>query len=326
MDTMLAAVENKADLQRALISALGWIDFGQIDEPAHKLMGADLPFLRFIGLSTLAIHRRDPGYALARLIKDLYPTIRARALKAAGELGRVDLLTQIFEHLADSDDKCRFYAAWSATLLGAPQVVAALKRIAESDSPYAEPACTLVARKLPPREAAGWLESLRRIPGKVRLAITGFGALGDPAFIPLLMGQMQMPELARPAGEAFSMITGVDLAYEDLEGEWPEGFEAGPTEDPEDEDVAMDPDEDLPWPDVKLIQPWWEQNKSNFKNGARYLLGKSIGPETLQDSLKNGFQRQRTASAVELATGNPGSVLFECRAPGIRQEKLLGIR
>ena len=42
------------------------------------------------------------------------------------------------------------------------------------------------------------------------------------------------------------MITGVDIAYEDLEGAWPEGFVAGPTEDPEDENVAMDPDEDLP--------------------------------------------------------------------------------
>jgi len=57
---------------------------------------------------------------------------------------------------------------------------------------------------------------------------------------------MTIPELARVAGEAFTMITGVDIAYEDLEGAWPEGFVAGPTEDPEDENVAMDPDEDLP--------------------------------------------------------------------------------
>ena len=56
---------------------------------------------------------------------------------------------------------------------------------------------------------------------------------------------MEVPELARVAGEAFTMITGVDIAYEDLEGEWPEDFEAGPTESPEDEDVEMDPDEDL---------------------------------------------------------------------------------
>ena len=32
---------------------------------------------------------------------------------------------------------------------------------------------------------------------------------------------MTIPDLARVAGEAFSMITGVDIAYEDLEVEWP---------------------------------------------------------------------------------------------------------
>ena len=37
------------------------------------------------------------------------------------------------------------------------------------------------------------------------------------------------------------MMTGVDLVDEALEGAWPEGFEAGPTEDPEDEDVDILP-------------------------------------------------------------------------------------
>ena len=46
---------------------------------------------------------------------------------------------------------------------------------------------------------------------------------------------------------------GVDLAYQDLEGDWPEGFHAGPTENREDEDIAMDPDEDLPWPATDLV-------------------------------------------------------------------------
>jgi uncharacterized protein (TIGR02270 family) len=176
-----------------------------------------------------------------------------------------------------------------------------------------------------PGDAALWLEKFRKLPGKARLAISGFGALGDPAAILWLIGQMHLPELARPAGEAFSMITGVDLAYEDLEGEQPEGFEAGPTENPEDEDVAMDSDEDLPWPEPELLQKWWNNNKGSFKTGARYLLGKPISQETLQDALNNGFQRQRIAAAFELAMRNSGSTLFECRAPGLRQKKLLGV-
>jgi len=52
----------------------------------------------------------------------------------------------------------------------------------------------------------------------------------------------------RVAGESFSLITGANIAYEDLDGEKPDGFEAGPTENPEDEDVAMDADLNLAWP------------------------------------------------------------------------------
>jgi uncharacterized protein (TIGR02270 family) len=89
-----------------------------------------------------------------------------------------------------------------------------------------------------------------------RVALIRAGAIGDPVLIPWLMEYMSIPEIARVAGESFTMITGVDLAYDDLDGEWPEGFEAGPTEEPEDEDVEMDTDEDLPWPEPGLIQKW----------------------------------------------------------------------
>jgi len=53
------------------------------------------------------------------------------------------------------------------------------------------------------------------------------------------------PALGRPrylapvAGESLSLITGVDIAYEDLEGDAPDDFEAGPSEQPEDEDVSI---------------------------------------------------------------------------------------
>ncbi len=326
MDALLAAVEKEVELQRALISALGWVDFDQVVEPARKLLGAQMPFLRLIGLATYAVHRQDPGTMLAKLISDEDPSVRARALKAVGELGRSDLLTPTLNHLADGDDKSRFYAAWSAALLGVTSGVAALQTIAETESPYSERACTIAVRKMVPREAAIWLEKFRTLSGKMRLSIFGFGALGDPAAVPWLLGQMQVPESARPAGEVFSMITGVDLAYADLDGEWPEGFEAGPTENPDHDDVAMDPDEDLPWPEPELIHKWWDKHKNSFKPGTRYLLGKPMDQETLQEGLRNGFQRQRIAAAFELAIRNPASRLFECRSPGLRQKKILGIK
>ena len=62
----------------------------------------------------------------------------------------------------------------------------------------------------------------------------------------------------------------------------PGGFEAGPTENPEDENVEMDPDENLPWPDQDLIKKWWSARQGNFAKGSRYLLGQPIGNERLR--------------------------------------------
>src|ERR1035441_4053761 len=96
------------------------------------------------------------------------------------------------------------------------------------------------------------------------------------------------------------MITGVDIAFEDLDGEKPEGFEAGPTENPEDEDVEMDPDEHLAWPDPELIAKWWSQHQGQIQKGVRYLLGKPISVDWCQQVLRHGRQRQRAAAALAL--------------------------
>jgi hypothetical protein len=52
-------------------------------------------------------------------------------------------------------------------------------------------------------------------------------ALGDPGTVDWLISLMQQPDQARAAGEAFSKITGCDIAYEDLETDVPEDFQAG---------------------------------------------------------------------------------------------------
>jgi uncharacterized protein (TIGR02270 family) len=185
----------------------------------------------------------------------------------------------------------------------------------------------MALRRLNLPAAHQWQHELTNQPESQRIAVVGAGVIGDPVSIPWLIQIMGNPELARVAGESFTMITGVDIAYEDLEGEWPKGFEAGPTESPEDEEVEMDPDEDLPWPEPELIQNWWKKNNNNkFKKGTRYLLGKPISREWLQQALRNGLQHQRAAAALELALMQPNQPLFEVRAPGFRQKHLLGLK
>jgi uncharacterized protein (TIGR02270 family) len=110
-----------------------------------------------------------------------------------------------------------------------------------------------------------------------------------------------------------------------LEGKKPEGFEAGPTENPEDENVEMDPDDNLPWPDPALILKWWGKHQKEFTNGTHYLLGKPISIDWLQHVLRNGRQRHRAVVALELAMRQPSIPLFNTSAPGFRQQALLGL-
>jgi uncharacterized protein (TIGR02270 family) len=207
--------------------------------------------------------------------------------------------------------------------LGDMRAIPTLQSTTELDIPYREEAAKMALRRMDLPTANAWQRALAQSLGSIRLAVIGAGVIGDPGSIPWLIEQITIPELGRVAGEAFTMITGVDIAYEDLEGEWPAGFSAGPSEDPEDENVEMDPDEDLPWPNAELIDRWWYAQRGNYQLGTRYLLGKPMSPAWLRDVLRHGRQRQRAAAALELALQQPGQPLFEVRAPGFRQQQLL---
>jgi uncharacterized protein (TIGR02270 family) len=206
-----------------------------------------------------------------------------------------------------------------------PEALGALANIAQSEGSHRELAVETVMRRAELSAAKTWDRKLAQNSATLRLAVRGVGAIGDPVEIPWLIEQLTIPELARVASEAFTTITGVDIAYQDLEGERPEGFQSGPTENPADDNVEMDPDENLPWPNATLIQKWWQSNRSAFQPGTRYLLGKPITIEWLQQVLRTGRQRQRAAAALELAMRQPGTPLFEVRAPGFRQKQLLGL-
>src|SRR6185312_2880647 len=214
-------------------------------------------------------------------------------------------------------ETCRFWAAWSATLLGDPRGFAPLwKFISGKASRRTARALGVLLRALPPAQAQDWLKMLGRDPERRRAAITGVGVYGDPTYASWLIQQMADQKFARLAGEAFAMMTGVDLAYLDLDRRSPEGVETGPNDDP------ADPDNWLPWPDSERVGKWWAGQRGGYAPGTRYLLGKPITPESLTEILRTGRQRQRAAAALEL-TIRTGTMLFETRARGQLQQQRL---
>jgi uncharacterized protein (TIGR02270 family) len=304
------------ELERELISALGWLQFSMVKGHIQELFGSEHPEIRRIGIAASAAHRRDPGQSLIQALPDPNPRLRARALKACGELGKADLLPKILPSLLDPDNSCRFFAAWSAACLGdrSHRVLSALCEIATGHTRYAERALGMALRIMDLQQAKAWHRQLRRDPAQLRTAAIADGVIGDPEAVEYLIDLMNMPTIVRVAGEAFSMITGVDLAYEDLSGDKPDDFEVGPTEDPGDENVAMDPDENLPWPVPALVATWWNRHRAEFQVGRRYLRGKEVTIGSLREVLIRGNQRERAAAALELALREPTQPLFEVRA------------
>jgi uncharacterized protein (TIGR02270 family) len=310
-------------LGRALVSALGWLPLDTALDPIEQLLGAGSPVLRRFGLAAAAIHRYDPGPALERALADPDTALRTRACQAAGELGRRDLGGRVREHLADADDGCRFAAARAAALLGDTAAIRVLGRFAAGGGPLADEACALGLRLFDEATAMAAHAELAGRPELRRVAIIAAGAAGYGSLIPWLLAQMHRPGLARAAGEAFTAVTGLDLEAHKLDADPPEGFEAGPTEDPADERVTLDPDEHLPWPLVSGLHDWWHEAREEFRSDTRYLLGRPVTGESLWQILRTGRQRYRGSAAVELVLSRPGTPLFEVRAPGSRQRAAL---
>ncbi len=223
---------------------------------AKPLLESAQPWRQEVGLAACAMHAVDPGLALARALRDDDVRLRARALRVAGRCGRRDLVNACVAALADEEDRCAFEAARSGLLLGdRAESLRSLKALAIGEGGMM-PMNFLALRVLKvvsPEDAQTMLAALGDDPTQIRTLIRGIAIAGDPHYVPWLIAQMEDLKLARLLGEAFSFITGLDLANLDLDRKPPEGVDFGPNDDPDDADVAMDEDDSLPWPDPSKI-------------------------------------------------------------------------
>jgi uncharacterized protein (TIGR02270 family) len=324
VDSLVALAEAMPELRRGLVAAFGWVERDQLRGMVTGLLASPNAFLRFLGISACAVHRVDPGPVRDAPLQGSKSMVRARALRAAGELGRRELTPDCLSMLAAEDENSRLWAAWSAVLLGNRETaLSALMETGEKPGQFRARAFRLAIQAMNSSDSREWLRKLARNPADLRYLIQGSGIAGDPSYVPWLMGHMAEKKTARIAGEAFSLITGLDLAYLDLEQKPPEDTGAGPNDDPEDPNVEMDEDDGLPWPDSERISKWWQANGGQFSPGTRYFMGGPVDHDNCIRVLKEGFQRQRILAAHYLCLLEPGTPLFEWRAPAYRQQRLL---
>lgn len=323
-ERLLALTGAMPEMEAGLRSAFGWLDPRALQGFVVEMLRSGDVRRRALGIAATAMHRIDPGLGTSRYIDDPEPAVRARAFRTAGELGKRELLSRLTAASGDDDAACKFWGAWSAVLLGDRQrALNELAPLAMQDGVFRSKAFSLAMIAMAVPQAHELLGTGARDAAQVRWLIAGAGLIGDPAYISWLMKHMADERLGRLAGEAFSLITGADLSWLDLERKPPEDLASGPNDDPNDANVAMDEDDGLPWPDVERIERWWSQNSSRFVPGQRYFVGAPVTREHCIEVLRTGYQRQRILAAHHLCLLEPGSVLFEWRAPAWRQTQAL---
>lgn len=99
---VLAASMEQPELQRAVISALGWYPLEKIASPLNQFLDTPTIGSQYLGIAALAIQRINPGYRLDNALVSEDMKLRDRALRAAGELGRHDLLAKILRNYLPS--------------------------------------------------------------------------------------------------------------------------------------------------------------------------------------------------------------------------------
>lgn len=324
-DEVIAAAEGDKEAIRGVVSALGWVEPRLLNGLVKDLLLSDSPYRRMIGISACALHRVHPRTHLFNALQSDDSVLLARALKAAGELGDIESLHLVKLHLEHPDNDCRFQAARTAVLLGDRSAVRILSLFVSSDNVFRRDAMNVVFRVLEPAMAQQFIKQLANDKTQLRYALIASGIHGDPIYLPALMRQFANEELARVAGEAFEMITGLNIFRESLEviPEVPDQSQQPGSEDEDDDEEDIGEDMGLVIPDPEKMTPWYEKNKGRFKPGQRYLCGQPVSIESCTAILISGQQRQRQAAALELVLAEPGRQLFETRAMGERQHKLL---
>ena len=303
---------------KGLISALGWLS-AEIAQPWAKrlLNGKDMNH-KYLGVAACSVRRDDPGELLTDILKRndcrKHQPLHARALRLVGELRRQDLMPALQASLDAQDMTQAFWANWSAILLGQHALVKNLHPYVLKPGPHQARAIQLAFRVLPVEQGREWISALAQDPANLRAVITATGVLGDPHAVNWLISRMIDPAQARLAGEAFTLITGIDLEKYRLTTAPPQDQVLVPNDNPADENVALDDDENLPWPKADEIAILWRHHGQHFLVGRRYFLGKAITPEWLKSRLTDSPQHHRHAAALELALIDSHSRLLNTRA------------
>jgi len=311
----LAAADDEC--RAAMVRALQLAPLAGVEVMQSCLVGDTEPALSAAVVEVLVFHRADLSVQLPALLQDDDAAVRAGALMAAQGLQGAAVLPSIARCLDDPSPQVQQAALEAGLVHG---LEPARQRCRELAARHGEDRALLL---LCLTEGAGAVEPLTTAlsrPDDAGTALLACGYLGLPEAVPRILEHLDGPTAtARLAGEAFSAVTGLDLAARGmtLTTAQPEPDEPVPLEDEDlDADLAPSPEDGLPVPDAAAVRSWWEENQGRFSPGQRYLAGQPLSGEAYRLALVEGPLRRRHTLALDLALRTRGHIFPETRTWG----------
>jgi uncharacterized protein (TIGR02270 family) len=204
LDRLMALCPEVPEARRGLVSAFGWVPSRTLQGVVRRLLSSRAVHVRELGLAACRLHHADPGVLLTQAMTDKDPVLRAAASRAAGELGRLDLLAALTTALGDESPEVAFWSAWSASLLGERRsALKVLAAVAQQATPSATRALGLLMAASTPEEAGDFSRHLSGLarqpdadPAARRRLVRALALLGQLRFVPWLIERMAEPATA----------------------------------------------------------------------------------------------------------------------------------
>lgn len=300
---------------REIIDACLWNHHAAIDDKWLVILHQhDSPLAMQSCIGLLRTQRRTViPEALNIYLSHTHPTVKIQLLNWIGELQQTEQLAYVQRHYTEDNPlEVRFAAARAGFLLKDPQARPHIEHFALTESAVMLDAISLLFIKENQTDNIHhWLKnlwSMENAPMRVKLYATAIAGLRD--YVEPLLEAMTDNAIAQAAGEAFTLLTGVDIEEHDLDSnvteennEAIEEFDPSPTISSNTKEKPFTTlwEEDLPYPDTDACYLWWESNQSKFNRDEHYLAGLSVTEENLQHILREGNQRQRHLAAMHLS-------------------------
>ena len=260
--------------------------------------------------------RVSPGREVTDALQSGVPHLQAEALRSLAYVADPAIAARhVAWGLKSDDGDVRRAAIETGIRRGEPAAWQAAVQLAEQRSAACAPLLPSLAALGSPEEQQLVIGALRE-PALQRAGLFALAYIGTAEAVDICLAGMRDEKLARSAGEAYSAITGAQLARDGLTLPEPADAPSPPPLQEDRLDVNLVPAAvDLwPVPNPDAVRTHWQSVQRQFGRGVRHWRGRPAGLETLATALERGPMHRREDLALELAVRTAGKYDVEVRA------------